>query len=137
MDAEYKHNHYIKNKERYKELHKKWVENNKGINKKYKDRWYKDNAEKLRSIRLNAKLIVYEAYGNKCSCCGESNIKFLSIDHVNNDGYKERKGRGGSSDHIMRNIIKNKFPDTYQLLCFNCNLGKARNGGICPHKDMD
>jgi hypothetical protein len=137
MDAEYKHKHYVDNKERYKKLHKKWIETHKEINKKYKDAWYKDNAKRLREWRLNDKKIVYEYYGNKCACCGEDNPKFLSIDHVNNDGYKERKSRGGSSDQIIRNIIKNKFPDTYQLLCFNCNLGKARNGGVCPHKDID
>ena len=25
-------------------------------------------------------------------------------------------------------------PDTIQILCFNCNCGRARNGGICPHE---
>jgi hypothetical protein len=30
--------------------------------------------------------------------------------------------------------VKNAFPDTITLLCFNCNCGKGRNKGVCPHK---
>lgn len=26
--------------------------------------------------------------------------------------------------------------DRYQLLCFNCNCGRHRNGGVCPHKGV-
>lgn len=87
----------------------------------------------LRNLRLTRKAEVFNHYGNICACCSEAEPRFLSIDHKNNDGHKERKGRGGSSDQIIRNIIRANFPDTYQILCFNCNLGKARNNGICPH----
>lgn len=24
----------------------------------------------------------------------------------------------------------------FQLLCYNCNLGRYHNGGTCPHKDQ-
>jgi hypothetical protein len=30
--------------------------------------------------------------------------------------------------------VMNDFPPGFQLLCSNCNHGRARNGGICPHK---
>lgn len=132
---EYQHKHYVDNKDKYKEHHKRWLEKNEKYYKRYKDGWYRDNALRLKDYRQEQKQIVYDHYGNKCACCGESNQKFLSIDHVNNDGHKERKGKGGSSDRIIRNIIKTNFPDTYQILCFNCNLGKARNNGVCPHID--
>jgi hypothetical protein len=111
------------------------LDKNKHQYKLVKQKYYRINAPRLKEIRLKQKKTVFDYYGNKCNCCGENNIKFLSIDHINNDGYKERKGRGGSSDQIHRNIIKNNFPDTYQILCFNCNLGKARNNGVCPHID--
>lgn len=84
--------------------------------------------------------IIYIAYGNKCNCCGESNKLFLTIDHVNNDGYKIRqRNKNGNysapfSGHYYKQIIKANFPSDLQLLCWNCNCGKARNGGICPHK---
>lgn len=93
-------------------------------------------AEKQRRLTMRSKALVYEHYGSICNCCGESEPKFLSIDHVNNDGYKERKSRGGSSQMLYRNIIKQNFPDTYQILCMNCNTGKSRNNGICPHKTV-
>lgn len=62
-------------------------------------------------------------------------MKFLTIDHVKNDGYKDKiRGKRYSGAELMRKVIKEVFPDTYQILCFNCNCGKARNNGICPHK---
>lgn len=81
------------------------------------------------------KKAVYDFYGNRCSCCGEAEYRFLSIDHVMNDGYKEKKlfGRKLSGFHLYSFIVKAGFPDRFQILCYNCNLGKARNGGICPH----
>ena len=79
---------------------------------------------------------VITAYGGVCKCCGEKNSKFLSIDHVNNDGVHDRKiGRIGAK--LYRHIITQNFPlDRFQLLCFNCNLGKNANGGICPHQNQ-
>lgn len=79
--------------------------------------------------------LIYEAYGNKCACCGEPNPKFFTIDHINNDGHIERKYSYASGAEFYRKIIKANFPDTYQILCYNCNLGRARNGGICPHQE--
>ena len=32
-----------------------------------------------------------EAYGSKCSCCGESESRFLTFDHINNDGAEHRR----------------------------------------------
>lgn len=91
-------------------------------------------AEKARKVRLFKKQIVFNHYGNLCACCGEREPKFLSIDHVNNDGYVERKSRGGRSDAVILHIIRQNFPDTYQILCMNCNFGKSRNAGVCPHQ---
>lgn len=75
---------------------------------------------------------ILEAYGGKCACCGEAEPTFLEIDHA----------QGGGSEHYRnvnaytayRQIIKDGFPDRFQLLCCNCNRGRARHGGICPHK---
>lgn len=94
---------------------------NRGFKVKYRDR---DRA------------LIYEAYGSKCACCGEANPKFLTVDHVNNDGHTERKsGAYTNGSQFYRHIVARKFPKNYQLLCFNCNMGRARNGGICPHQE--
>lgn len=75
-----------------------------------------------------------DAYGRMCACCGEDNDRFLTIDHVDNNGHEMRK------EHLTGNtfyrwLIRNGFPDGFQILCFNCNIGRALNGGICPHKE--
>lgn len=80
------------------------------------------------------KIQVFESYGNKCACCGETNLFFLELDHINNDGNFDRKRTGHLNNVFLnlKNAVKN--PERFQLLCSNCNSGKARNGGICPHK---
>ena len=77
---------------------------------------------------------VYDFYGRKCKCCGETNIGFLTIDHINGGGNKQRKLTGyNSGDFIVNYIVRNNFPPEFQTLCMNCNWGR-RNTGICPHK---
>lgn len=90
-------------------------------------------AKKGSVFNLKRKIILINGYGGKCSCCGESEHAFLSIDHVNGGGGKHRREIGSSST-LYRNIIREGFPKTFQLLCHNCNHGRYINGGICPHK---
>lgn len=84
---------------------------------------------------------VVMAYGGyKCACCGETEPAFLQIDHVNNDGAEHRrslgyKGNGkGANGRTLKWLRDNGFPPGFQILCANCNFGKALNGGVCPHK---
>jgi hypothetical protein len=80
--------------------------------------------------------IIYNHYGNICACCGETNKKFLTVDHINNDGEKQRKNRNQGSKSTMslaRKIKRGKAPTDLQILCYNCNCGKQRNNGVCPH----
>lgn len=93
----------------------------------------KDEMSKARKkIYDQNKRVIFEYYGGKCTCCGEANPLFLTIDHINNDGSKHRKNKQFRSNPFHW-IIKNDFPDDLQLLCFNCNCGRQLNGGICPH----
>lgn len=75
--------------------------------------------------------LVHEHYGGKCSCCNESEPLFLEIDHINNNGSEHRRKIG---KNLYPWIVRNGYPGDLQLLCSNCNQGKKRNGGICPHK---
>jgi hypothetical protein len=80
---------------------------------------------------------VYGAYGGyKCNCCGETEQMFLSIDHVHNNGAEERKSGKykGSGSAFYAWLCKNNFPKGYQVLCMNCQVGKHKNGGVCPHQ---
>lgn len=75
---------------------------------------------------------VVEGYGGKCGCCGETEAKFLGIDHINGGGTQERKSNSGYT--LYRRLIKEGFPkDEYQLLCHNCNMAKAFYK-VCPHQ---
>ncbi len=82
---------------------------------------------------LRTKLAAFDAYGGRrCACCGESNLGFLTIDHVHNDGAKHRVA--GKYRSIYPLLKKLGFPRGYRVMCYNCNCGRARNGGVCPHK---
>ena len=92
---------------------------------------------KLVSQRYQSKLKleVISAYGGKCTCCGESNLMFLTLDHIHGNGAKHRKEIGRASK-LYRWLRKNGFPDIgLQVLCCNCNWGRFINKGICPHKE--
>lgn len=100
----------------------------------YQQEWRDAHRDQLRirSVELNRerRLKVFNIYGNKCECCGESTFEFLAIDHVNGDGIEERK-LFGTQQLVMRIIKSGKQPN-YRLLCHNCNLAL----GIykyCPH----
>lgn len=97
--------------------------------------------QKQRDFRKSKKIQVFEAYGgSKCNCCGETVLEFLTIDHINNNGAEHRReitgssNRSGGGSYMYLWLIKNNFPEGFQVLCANCQLGKAINGGICPHK---
>lgn len=89
----------------------------------------------MRDYRGRMKAKVFDAYGRSCKCCGETQELFLDIDHMDNDGTAHRKANklsAGNSFYVW--LVKNDFPSNFQTLCCNCNRGKFRNGGICPHQ---
>lgn len=72
----------------------------------------------------------------RCKCCGESERDFLTLDHVNGNGNKERMealGRMGGGYRFYRWLIKRGFPPGYAVLCMNCNLSKGKHG-MCAHE---
>ena len=83
---------------------------------------------------------VFAHYGGYvCQCCGEFEPVFLSLDHVYNDGAEHRRqmnpnGRSAASSTMYAWIKRNGFPLGFQVLCFNCNMGKHLNKGTCPHQ---
>jgi len=111
----------------YEKAKKYWIKN--------KDRFiYIKNA-----YRLKLKTECFNAYGGcLCKCCGEKELAFLSIDHINNDGAKERKKLKtvGGGANFYRYLKRHNYPDKhrYQVLCMNCQTGKKNNKGICPHQ---
>lgn len=88
-----------------------------------------------RKVYLKIRNKIIEKYSNgtpKCNCCGEREFKFLVIDHRFNDGNLERKS-GIKGLSLWKKIVKENYPKTYQILCYNCNMAKAFHDQ-CPHK---
>jgi hypothetical protein len=119
---EYAKAYYIKNRDRISERSKVHHEQHRDeILAKSRSKWAEKRSE------------VMAHYGNRCACCGESTPEFLSIDHINGGGRKHRKEIG--SGNMYRWIIDNGFPDSFQILCHNCNQAKGYYGE-CPHKKL-
>ncbi len=90
--------------------------------------------ERQRNYRMGLKEKIVAAYGGKCTCCGEQEIKFLTIEHKNNNGAEHRRALGGSKN-VHNWIIKNNYPKDMTVLCFNCNAASFYYG-VCPHKKV-
>lgn len=83
--------------------------------------------------RAQLKLSFLNHYVSGCTCCGEKDPRFLTLDHINNDGNVHRKNL--KEHQIMRMARNENWPeDKYTCLCFNCNSGRSANGGVCPHQ---
>lgn len=102
------------------------------------DKEYKDSLVEYRKnkMRVERKMLI-EAYGGMCVCCGESEENFMTVDHIDNDGYIDRKVQKMAGGHVFYARLRNLgYPkDKYQLLCFNCNCAKGFFGE-CPHKGV-
>lgn len=89
--------------------------------------------DRAKAYYANLREKVLDGYGGYCNCCGESERVFLAIDHTKGGGTAARKKEGYNYYRMYREIIRDGFPDTYQLLCHNCNFAKWRLGR-CPHE---
>jgi len=88
------------------------------------------------SMKLRKEML--DAYGSQCTCCGEKEMSFLTIEHINHDGGKHRRKLGNNGGQsVWRDLRKKGWPKNgYTLLCWNCQLATAW-GDICPHKQRD
>ena len=78
---------------------------------------------------------VLDQYGYICTCCGENNPLMLTIDHTEGGGNIHRREERKTSNEWLKAVIQEGFPDTYQVLCYNCNMSKNRTkDGRCAHE---
>jgi hypothetical protein len=78
--------------------------------------------------------LVYAHYGGYvCVCCGETNKMFLTLDHINNNGSTSEVFGSKRTSLRYYKLYKSGYAEQLQVLCYNCNCGRYRNGGTCPH----
>jgi hypothetical protein len=148
----YRQEHKEEVRERHNKYCKKYYQEHKGQFREYHQehkeerrescrRYYQKHKEKRLVYnrdwwkKIRNKVLSYYSPGElRCACCGEKNFGFLTLDHVNQDGAEHRR-LVGRSNGVYLWIIKKGFPPGFQVLCYNCNLGRARNGGVCPHEE--
>lgn len=105
-----------------------------------KDYWRKNPEKRQRNRRKvieKLRLEVLTHYGGsppECVCCGETEIRFLTIDHIEGNGAKHRreiKISGGFGFYYW--LKRNNFPEGFQVLCSNCNMAKGKSKvKFCP-----
>jgi len=83
-----------------------------------------------KNYKLRLRLQVINAYGKICVCCGEDDLEFLHIDHIN--GHRQTNTTKRAGHELFLELVQKNFPPGFQVLCANCNSGKELNGGICP-----
>ena len=102
-----------------------------------------EEKQALRDRWHEMKLAALNAYGGaRCVCCSEDRIEFLTLDHPEDDGAEQRRvltGKNyGSSSKFYSWLKKENYPQwmALRVLCSNCNAGRYRNGGVCPHETV-
>ncbi len=92
-------------------------------------KWQKENPEKFKETKekyireLQYQTLLFYSNNSeipKCVNCGDTNIKVLAIDHINNDGKLDRQ----RPNELYRKALKIKDKSQYQTLCYNCNWKK-------------
>lgn len=123
--------------------------------REYRNAWRNKNPEKYKSLRLkhyykhheneilksrlrrreNKELIIaHYSKSSSCAICGFTDIRALTIDHINGGGSKHRKliCRGGGNVFYVW-LKKNNYPEGFQVLCMNCQFIKRDINGECSH----
>ena len=78
---------------------------------------YYINRNRKDSILLKMEFVI--AYGGACTCCGESNINLLTVEHIRGKGHK--LVREGNTINTLRKLKKLNWPASCTVLCWNCN----------------
>lgn len=105
----------------------------KAINKEWQEKNVDKYRDSIKKSRTKLRIDTINAYGGKCSCCGEANIEFLTIDHVNGDG-REHRAESTCAQHVYYDLKKRGYPqEGYRCLCMNCNWSIGI-WGYCPHQ---
>jgi hypothetical protein len=101
----------------------------------YKDPDNRRLVQRRRLRRARYRVLSHYSGGMpSCACCGEMTYHFLSLDHVDGGGNKERIKLQLGGSHFYTRLEREGFPPGYRVLCHNCNMSYGFYG-YCPHTD--
>ena len=117
-----------KDTEKRKAYYKQWAQANPEKVRKYQQKYrethkahiqayeHKKNQEDKRQV------LIYYGNGKRvCSRCGCTDVRCLSIDHINGGGTAHRKC---VNQRFYQWLLKHNLPVGYQVLCMNCQFIK-------------
>ena len=81
----------------------------------------------LKTNKITNRMLKFEfilAYGGKCTCCGETGIEFLTVEHIKE--YAKINGikliYESTTDQLIRKLKALRWPEGYTVLYYNCNM---------------
>ena len=105
--------------------------------KKNQYRWSEDkpgqNARRRKRV-FDLKQEMISAYGGCCACCNESEIRFLTLEHVNGGGNEHRR-KFSKASRTWLDLKRRGWPEGHIILCWNCQMAKTHYK-VCPHKEV-
>lgn len=123
---------YAENREQKILQWRQYVEGNKD---KHRGWMQKANYKHRQGLKQQVVVLL----GGKCSCCGETELAFLSVEHVGRWGAQHRRNDGWKARgaELYRRIINGLYPkDKFDVLCMNCQIA-TKDGRECPHQKID
>ncbi len=105
-----------------------------------RDSMNEQNKKRGKERHKEARRLVLSHYSDGklcCACpgCDVSIEEFLSINHIDGGGNKDRETFKGART-FYEYLVKNNYPEGLNVMCYNCNLSLGFFG-YCPHqKDM-
>jgi hypothetical protein len=125
--------YYVKNKERFFEYNKIWREAHPEEARRNACNatamWRERNPKYSKEYGQDIKREVFSYYCDGIPHCQHegcmvTELEFLTIDHINGGGNKHRKKIGKWGYQFYRWLRDNGYPDGYQILCWNHNIGR-------------
>jgi hypothetical protein len=161
------HEYYLANKERMNAQSSAYQQAHKEERSLYQKQYQVENKERL-AMRAKERVTAYDEHvkermnarsrqlyrelknrillflGGKCYCCGLDDLRFLTIEHLKNNGKDDRRpnGKSRNSYMILRSIwakiqVMDDPSAEYATACYNCNCSRQSSPGrICPHKQF-
>ena len=117
-------------KEKNRLYMKAWRAKHLGYTNQFYYKHREKHLEQRKAYRQKIKTEVLTYYSGEeptCKMCNEKRLACLSIDHINGKGAEHRKQLGVSGLGLYCWLIKNNYPNGFQVLCMNCQFIKRAN----------